>query len=56
MKTKAQQLKIKQFPFEIKDEKGNLIYFEDVTNFWVRREFDENNNQMYYENSNGLIM
>ena len=54
MKTKAQQLNIKQFPFEIKDENGNLIYFEDITNFWVKREFDENNNQMYYENSNGL--
>ena len=56
MKTIAQQLNITKFPFEIKDEKGNLIYFEDITNFWVKREYDENSNQMYYENSNGLIM
>jgi len=28
MKTIAQQLKVKQFPFIIKDKKGNLIYYE----------------------------
>jgi len=56
MKTIAQQLKVTEFPFEIKDEKGNRLYFEDVTNFWVIREFDEKGNIMYYENSNGLIM
>ena len=27
--TIAKQLKIKEFPFEIKDSKGNQIYFED---------------------------
>ena len=29
METIAQQLKIKNFPFEIKDDKGNEIYYED---------------------------
>ncbi len=51
MKTIAQQLKVKQFPFEIKDEKGNRIYFENSTNYWIKSEFDENNNEIYHENS-----
>ena len=29
MKTIAEQLKVKEFPFEIKDSNGNRIYFED---------------------------
>ena len=29
MKTIAQQLNIKEFPFRIKDKNGNQIYFED---------------------------
>jgi len=56
MKTIAQQLKVKQFPFEIRDKRSNQIYCENSTNFWVKREFDENYNRIYFENSNGLIM
>src|SRR5690606_4543797 len=51
--TIAQQLKIKEFPFEIRDSKGNLIYFEDSDGSWYKREVDSNSNQIYFENSTG---
>lgn len=51
--TIARQLKIKDFPFEIKDSKGNLIYFEESNGYWVKREFDSKGNEIYYENSSG---
>jgi hypothetical protein len=50
-KTIAQQLNVKDFPFEIKDENGNVIYYEDSDNYWIRYEFDSNGNQTYYINS-----
>ena len=56
MKTIAEQLNIKDFPFEIKDSKGNNIYYEDSNNFWCKREYDEQGNQIYYENSYGKIV
>ena len=52
--TIAKQLKIKEFPFEIKDSKGNCIYFEDSDGYWVKREYDSNGNRIYSENSNGF--
>ena len=54
MKTIAQQLNIQQFPFEIKDSKGNEIYYENSEGFWVKREYDLKGNQIYYESSNGF--
>ena len=56
MKTIAQQLKIKQFPFKINDNNGNRIYYEDSDGYWYKKEFDSNNNRTYYENSNGKII
>jgi hypothetical protein len=53
MKTIAEQLNIKEFPFKIKDKDGNEIYFENSTGFWLKREFDSNGNQTYSENSDG---
>ena len=53
MKTIAQQLNIKGFPFEIKDKNGNQIYYEDSEGFWYRREYDEDGNKIYYEDSEG---
>ena len=50
MKTIAQQLKVKDFPFEIKDEQGNQIYFEDSNGYWSKREYDEQGNEIYCEN------
>jgi len=53
MKTIAQQLGIKEFPFEIKDKNGNEIYFEYSDGWWAKREFDSNGKQIYFENSDG---
>ena len=51
--TIAQQLKIKEFPFQIKDSKGNLIYLEYSNEFWEKREYDSKGNKIYWENSTG---
>ena len=56
MRTIAQQLNVKEFPFEIKDKNGNVIYYEDRTGFWVKREYDSNGNVIYGEDSNGIIV
>jgi len=53
MKTIAQQLNVKEFPFVIKDSQGNEIYFENSNGFWFKSEYDANNNEIYCENSNG---
>ena len=53
MKTIAQQLNIINFPFDIKDEKGNRVYFEYSTGFWGKYQYDEKGNEVYFENSNG---
>jgi hypothetical protein len=55
MKTIAQQLNIKEFPFTIKDKDGNEIYFENLYKYWIRKEYDSNRNVTYWENSNGDI-
>ena len=54
MKTIAQQLNVKDFPFEIKDKNGNEIYFEYSDGFWVKQEFDSNGKEIYYEDSDGF--
>ena len=53
MKTIAQQLNIKQFPFFIKDKNGNELYYEESNGSWVKREVDENDNEIHYEDSDG---
>jgi hypothetical protein len=51
--TIAKQLKIKEFPFTIKDSKGNEIYYETSNGFWTKREYDSNRNEIYVEDSTG---
>jgi hypothetical protein len=51
--TIAQQLKIKEFPFKIKDSKGKEIYWENSNGAWIKREFDSEGNTIYSENSYG---
>jgi len=51
--TIAKQLKIKEFPFRIKDSEGNLIYSENFSGYWVKSEYDSDGNKIYVENSNG---
>ena len=55
MKTIAQQLNIKEFPFEIKDKNGKEIYSEDSNGDWCKREYDPNGKLIYSEYSDGTI-
>ena len=52
MKTIAQQLKIKEFPFRIYDN-GDEVYYEK-NGYWIKREYDSNGNKIYYEDSYGF--
>jgi hypothetical protein len=54
MKTIAQQLKIKDFPFVINDKDGNLIYYETSENHWIKFERGAHGKEIYYENSNNF--
>jgi hypothetical protein len=49
MKTIAQQLNIKEFPFTIKDKSGKVIYYEHSDGYWWKREYDSNGNKIYHE-------
>jgi hypothetical protein len=51
MKTIAQQLKIKDFPFIIEDKDGNSIYYETSNSLWIKREYDAHGNEIHYEDS-----
>tara|TARA_R110000868_G_scaffold204078_1_gene452093 strand:+ start:393 stop:710 length:318 start_codon:yes stop_codon:yes gene_type:complete len=51
--TIAQQLKVTEFPFTIKNKNDNQIYWESSDGYWVKREYDANHNQIYYEDSDG---
>jgi hypothetical protein len=39
--------------FEIYDEKGNQIYFENSKGYWSKWKYDEKGNVIYFEDSNG---
>ena len=52
-KTIAQQLNVKEFPFEIKDKNGKEIYFENSNGTWSKHEYNQNGKIIYYENSTG---
>ena len=53
MKTIAEQLNIKEFPFVIKDKNGNKIYWEDENGYWIKTEYDSKGNKIYCEDSDG---
>jgi hypothetical protein len=53
IKTIAQQLNIKEFPFVVKDKNGNEIYHENSSGDWSKREYDSKDNKTYFENSSG---
>ena len=54
-KTIAEQLNVRDFPFIIKDSKGNEIYDETSDGYWMKKEYDSQNNEVYYETSDGYI-
>jgi hypothetical protein len=53
--TIAKQLKIKEFPFIIKDSEDNKIYFENSDGYWVKREYNSEGKEIYFEDSYGTI-
>jgi len=53
MKTIAQQLNIKDFPFTIRDKKGRQIYYEASYGYWIKYEYDSNDNLIHCEYSDG---
>jgi hypothetical protein len=57
MKTVAQLLKhdFDKGPLYLYDSNNNLIYYENSSGYWWKREYDVNGNQIYFENSNGTI-
>jgi hypothetical protein len=56
MKTIAQQLNVKDFPFEIRNKEGLQIYYEDLDGYWSKAEYNEQGKDIYYEDSNGTII
>lgn len=58
MQTIAQQIKwnfAKDGSLQIRDGKENLIYYEQACGYWSKREYNENGNEIYYEDSKGVI-
>jgi len=59
MKTIAQQIKWDfktNGDLEIQDKNGNLIYWENSSGYWVKREWDSKGNRIYFETSkDGII-
>jgi hypothetical protein len=55
MKTVAQVLKhdFSKGSLFLYDSNGNIIYYENSTGFWVKREYNDNGNEIYYERSDG---
>jgi hypothetical protein len=51
--TIAQFLKVKAFPFVIKDDQGNVIYLEDSDGYWHKHGYDAQDNEIHFENSDG---
>jgi hypothetical protein len=49
-KTIAQQLGVKEFPFIVRNDNGNVIYMEQES-FWERWEVDLEGRELYYEDS-----
>ena len=41
---------------EIRDKNGKRIYYERSNGFWRKREYDSEDNLIYYETSNGEIV
>jgi len=54
MKTIAEQLNVKEFPFIIMDKNDNQIYIEYEDGYWEKSEYDSNNNRLYFEDSFGV--
>jgi len=47
--TIAQRLKVKDFPFQIKDNKGNILYHEDSDGYWTESTYDSKGNELTFK-------
>ena len=56
MKTIAQQLNVKDFPFKIRDKNGRLMYYENSGGYWCKYKCDSNGEVIYSEDSKGEII
>ena len=52
--TIAQQLNIKDFPFQIKNKQGSEIYLENSDGYWAKRQYDSEGKIIYREDSRGF--
>ena len=53
MKTIAEQLNVKDFPFRIKDKNGNTIYCELSDGCTYKYEYDSEGRERYFQSSEG---
>jgi len=53
-KTIAQELGVTEFPFEIKNKRGDFIYREEHDNFWEKWEYSSDGKEIYFENFEGF--
>ncbi len=42
------------YPIQLKDSRGNEVYFENCHGTWTKYEFDSNDNEIYAEYSTGF--
>lgn len=54
-KTKARELEITKFPYREYDNRGNVIYYENIEGYWFKKQYDDNDNQIYFESYTGEI-
>jgi len=53
--TISQQLGVTKFPFIIRDENGNNIYWENSDGCWYKKEYDEREKLIYWETNLGVV-
>ena len=53
MTTIAQQLNVKEFPFEIRDSQRRTIYYENSYGRWYKSRYGSQGREIYFENSGG---
>ena len=42
-----------KYPIELKNARGDVVYYETALGTWSKREYDADGNRTYYENSRG---
>ena len=55
MKSIAQIIHQNKFPLYIIDSNSKIGYYEDSRGFWAKQRFNEKGQEIYYENSIGIV-